>query len=154
MKYIFIISLSLWSSIAFACSCDKVGINENFKFANVVFKGELVNRTEISTKETITGSTEEVDYPRVEFKFKIINSYKGINEEEFITIVTTAGGTDCGNNFSIGEKYIVYAYNVDYKLDLDLEDQKTKEFLTTSLCTRTKKAKLASLPESVILKLL
>jgi len=131
-----------------------VGIKENLAQSDVVFKGRLKEKKLITSREKTTFNTE-IEYKRYEFRFEVVKKYKGLMNKEPITIITTAGGADCGNDFKKGKTYLIYSYKSDTKLlsPLFLEE-KTAEFLTTNLCTRTKGTSPLTFIESFILAIL
>lgn len=153
MRLIFLLILTFSVNTAIACSCDRSSIVENFKGVDIVFKGRVIEVNEIITEEEIAPG-RSVNYKRYAFKFEIITKYKGLNKKEPITIITTGGVTDCGNDFELDKKYIVYAYKQDTMLALSLIDRKTEEFLTTNLCTRTKRTYPWTVFESLVLTLI
>jgi len=101
-----------------ACSCVPLGsesIEEQVKLAytnsTAVFVGEVV---EVIRKPNAYS---------VEVKFEIVKSWK--NEfKDAVSITTGLGGGDCGYEFEVGKKYLVYA-----------DGEKNK--LRTNICTRT-----------------
>ncbi len=154
MRALLLIGLLIITVDNYACSCRRVGIIKNQKESDFVFLGRVTNVNEVVTEETITGTDRKVKYRRVEFTFQVTKTYKGKKLKDFkdkITIVTTGGGADCGNNFDKDKKYIVYSYKEDGKLDMGLYDQKVEPFMTTNLCTRTKRAKPLTFFERLIL---
>ena len=158
MKYIVtILFLTFSLNTAFACSCSKVGIFKGQNTSEYIFTGKVVEIKEIITKEKMTGSDRTVDYKRYEFIFEIKHIHKGKREFAFtdrITIITSGGGADCGNYFELNEKYLVYAYKERNKVGWGLEDQKAeKEFMSTHLCTRTKRIRFFTFLEQFVLEL-
>jgi hypothetical protein len=106
------------ASSVLACSCILPGsesidtqVREAYTNSTAVFVGEVV---------------EEIEKPdafSVEVKFKVVKSWK--NEFKDAVLITTGrGGGDCGYEFEVGKKYLVYA-NGD------------KNNLRTNICTRT-----------------
>ena len=155
MRTILLIGLLIITFDSYSCSCRRVGILKNQKKSDIVFLGRVTNINEVITQDTITGTDRIVKYRRVEFTFQATKTYKGKKLKDFnndITIITTGGGADCGNYFDKDTKYIVYAYKEDSKLDMGLYDQKVEPFMTTNLCTRTKKAKPLTFFERLILR--
>lgn len=137
-----------------ACSCSRVGIIKNQKQSDVVFKGKVINVNELVTIETYPRSEEEFEYRRYEFLFEVKSLYKGrrkFNNTEKLTIITTGGGADCGSWFDLGETYLVYSSKTDRHLRF--WDQEVEEFMSTNLCTRTKKFGFAALLESIVLRI-
>ncbi|MDQ3713249.1 MAG: hypothetical protein M3388_13665 [Acidobacteriota bacterium] len=116
--FLFIFFTVLNASNVLACSCilqDSESIEKQVKKAytnsTAVFVGEVV--------EVI----EKPNAYSVEVKFKVVKSWK--NElKDAASITTGRGGGDCGFEFEVGKKYLVYT-------DGD------KNNLRTNICTRT-----------------
>ena len=68
----------------------------------------------------------EFNYPQRVFTFRVEEPFRGVDAVE-VKVVTGIGGGDCGYNFQIGERYLVYAGR-DAKGDA----------YPTSICTRTR----------------
>ncbi len=138
------ILLFLSSSVIYACSCIKSSIKEGFNRSDLIFTGKVVDINEQIMKDSIpteNGKFYVREYHRIEFKFKVLEFIKGKNEREFITVVTTGGGADCGNYFKLNTEHLVYSYKTDIKLNSFDESNKTEPYFTTSICTRTKTLK-------------
>jgi|GEM_PF-3094846 len=156
MRLLIIIVLIFLTADILACSCGRVGILKAQKGSDLVFVGRVVKVNEVTTKEKITGTETEIEYRRYEFTFKVTSVYKGRKSsfmKDTITIVTTGGGSDCGNWFRESEKYLIYSYKSDKKLGMRIEDQTTDLFITTNVCTRTKMTGLLTFWERLILRL-
>ena len=133
-----------------ACSCGHVGISQNKSESNYVFKGRVVELTETVTMDTITGTNQTVEYRWTVYTFEIRKNYKGLKDKPTIQLVTSQM-TDCGVSFGKDKTYIVYAYNDDRKLHYKLTDQKAEPYITTHLCTRTKRTNVLTFWDSFIL---
>lgn len=154
MRTIILIGLLILSFDSYCCSCRRVGILKDQKQSDLVFKGQVIEINELKSEETVTGTDYKVEYRRFEFTIQVTKIYKGKKSKEIgdeITIITTGGGGDCGYRFDLGVNYLVYAYKTDRKLKMELYDQKVDEFITTHLCTRTKKSKPLTFFEKFIL---
>lgn len=151
MRLLLTIGLILTFSDIFPCSCSRVGIVKNKKEMAYVFKGRVSEVNEIVTYDTITGTSEIIEYRRTIYSFEIQKNYKGLKGQKTIELVTSQM-TDCGVRFDKGKTYIVYAFNYHTKLHDRLADQKIKPYTTTHLCTRTKKANALTFWESFILR--
>lgn len=120
-----------------ACSCDgRIGIVRNKKTTDYVFKGRVKKANEIVTSDSI---------PMTKYTFEILRNYKGLKGKDVVYFVS--GVTSCDVYFEKGNEYIVYAYNYHGKLDY----QKTETYITTHLCTRTKKKTRWTFWESFVL---
>jgi len=116
--FLFAFFTVLSASSVLACSCVPQGsqsietqVKEAYTNSTAVFVGEVV--------EVI----EKPDVYITEVKFKDVKSWK--NEfKDAVVIKTGRGGGDCGYEFEVGKKYLVYA-----------DGDKNK--LRTNICTRT-----------------
>lgn len=119
----FIITLSCASYNVNACTCGGSGTPcESFGSADAVFAGTVVSARENERPKQRDRS--EIDWSPRAFKFSVEQAYLGVAGTE-IEVFTGTGGGDCGYQFRIGQRYLVYAY-------------RDKEKFTTSICTRTK----------------
>ena len=116
LLFAFFIVLS--ASDIFACSCVPQG-NESIE---TQVKEAYTNSTAIFVGEVV----EVIEKPNTfitQVKFKNVKSWK-VEFKDAISITTGRGGGDCGYNFEVGKKYLVYA-----------DGDKNK--LRTNICTRT-----------------
>jgi hypothetical protein len=109
-----------FSKISYACSCElplsKDSIKKQVKVAKkksqAVFAGEVLEITEPSGKNFLL------------VRIRIELNWKGAKGNE-IMIVTGKGNGDCGYSFTVGQRYLVYAY------------QTSNSQLSTNICQRT-----------------
>ena len=80
--------------------------------SQAVFAGEVLEIIEPSGKNFLL------------VKMRIESSWKGAKSNE-IVIVTGKGNGDCGYSFTVGQRYLVYAY------------QTSNSQLSTNICQRT-----------------
>ncbi|HMS38856.1 MAG TPA: hypothetical protein PKE69_01425 [Pyrinomonadaceae bacterium] len=101
----------------FACSCMQTPNPPCRSYGNtpVIFDGIVTEFAPIENNQN--GSQNR------RAKFKIENIYKG-NLKKEVEIFTGDGGSDCGFPFTVGERYLVYAYG-------------DETYLSTSYCSRT-----------------
>ncbi len=115
MKRIIFLSFSvillLFTQIdALACSCVSLGstleqdVKANLKRAKAVFTGEIVE---------ITKNPENNGFIT---KIKVKESWKDYSPKE-ITLI--GDGSSCEYHFTVGKKYLVYAYEWNQKLTTD-----------------------------------
>lgn len=73
------------------------------------------------------------------YELLVQDIYKGKITSDTLTIYTGLGNGDCGIQFEIGEKYIVYGENETYfgQLNNDFNFPKTKNTFWTYSCLRT-----------------
>lgn len=124
-----LVLLGVMSATANACSCGGPGTPcEGYGSATAVFAGAAVsmreNKRPDPAKREANRDQEEIDVLPRTFRFSVEQPYLGIDGAE-IEISTGSGAGDCGYDFKIGQRYLVYAYRY-------------KDQLTTSICTRTK----------------
>lgn len=111
--------LGLTSSPVQACSCFPVGPPcQAYGSASAVFAGTAVSMRRVGPGEG------EAEHRQRLFKFSVDQAYLGVAGTE-IEVHTGSGGGDCGYDFTIGERYLVYANVYNNKL-------------ATGICTRTK----------------
>ena len=111
----------LVSQRAYCCVCEpEVDPRQALQEATAVFVGRVMFKEVIFRK--VGENDQKMSFvPEAQVKFEVEKSWKGGENRELI-VRTSAG--DCGYQFTVGERYLVYAYNQD--------------ILTTSGCTRTK----------------
>jgi hypothetical protein len=125
-----VMCLCIASKTASACSCIGPGSAcEAYGTASAVFVGTVVGLREKERPKDVATARREQDAGLIEwgsrfYKFSIEQPYLGMNAAE-IEILTGSGGGDCGYEFKIGQRYLVYA-------------NRGKTNFTTSICSRTK----------------
>ncbi len=116
--FFFIFLVTLTASEVFACKCElpsaSISIERHVKSAynqySAIFLGD------------VTEVIEEPGIYSLRVKFKISKTWKSeISKEIFLS--TGRGGGDCGYDFKVGKKYLVYAIREDN--------------LSTGICSRT-----------------
>lgn len=123
-----------------ACTCiGESTVKNEIKETDAVFVGTIAESEEIRIYDTLSPNTI---IHRVEMKYTMIveTIYKGRQFSDTAFIFTGSGGGDCGFNFQIGQKYIVYAghlktadrFNGEVYID-------KKSAFQTNICTRTRK---------------
>ena len=113
--------LGLVTPVANACTC--IGPRtpcEAYGTAAAVFVGTAIRS---GKAEPLKDKSEPYGAPIV-VKFAVEQSYLGVEGTE-IEVFTGFGGGDCGYEFKIGERYLVYAYRDHIRL-------------ITGICTRTR----------------
>lgn len=127
-----VIVFSFAGQTAKACSCLSPGTPcESYGRAAAVFVGTVTGvRTseQPKAKDVVERRKQEdageIDWTPIAYRFSVEQAYLGVAGAE-IEIFTGRGGGDCGVTFQTGQRYLVYAY-------------RSKDKLTTSICTRTK----------------
>src|SRR6185295_12203766 len=111
----------IWlNSYAFACSCIGPGKPcQAYGAASAVFVGTVIA---VRTAERATPvNRDNIDWTPRTFKFSVEQSFLGAGGRE-AEVATGMGGGDCGYEFKVGERYLVYAYL-------------WKDRLTTGICS-------------------
>ena len=143
---------------AWACSCGPVGIYRGHKHAAIVFTGTLVAAKASFFNDTLglhQGKYVVKNQRIVRFTFKIQRLYKGTITADTISLSTSAGGADCGNNFTLSKRYLIYSWFTDaLPNDFRKEYRKVTPYLTTHLCSRTKPDRFLNFYEKAVLSLL
>ena len=127
MRYLItLLSLVFWLAViapsAHACTCGGSGPPcESYGAASAVFAGTVIRVSQREVPKTV--DPDDIGYRR-QVKFSADQIYLGVEGTE-IEILTGYGGGDCGYEFKIGARYLVYA---------SLHRGK----LITSTCSRTR----------------
>lgn len=137
IKYILIILIiALIEFETQACSCDKKSTFKNeIRSASVIFVGTVVNSEEIKIFDTL-----DQRY-KIKMKYTLIidNIYKGQCFNDTMYVFTGKEYSDCGFNFQIGKKYIVYGRNLMINIrGIEQIFIDGKPAVYTSICTRTR----------------
>ncbi len=137
-------------SVVRACSCARTKpVSEGLTQADAVFVGEttaveradswwgiaVVTLRSLWAEFRVQGDSyvhaweRSARYGRVA-QFRVLKQFKGAPELS-ASIHTGFGSGDCGYQFSVGTEYLVYAHVKTDTID------PTKQYLTTSICSRT-----------------
>jgi hypothetical protein len=116
--FIFFLFFASNVSEIFACDCAiltdpnlQVLVNEGYTRASAVFSGKVIKIDKKPNNNFI------------KITFKVGKFWKRTLENE-VVVTTTNSDEDCGYNFKVGEKYLVYAYG-------------DKDGLNADICNRT-----------------
>src|SRR5262249_2372653 len=121
-----VLALLSFSETAFACACTRPLLPcEAYWQVEAVFIGTAKDLSWIEFEEKLEGLV--LKRRRPVFSFSVDKAFRGVNGEQ-VAVMTEIGGGDCGYDFKIGERYLIYAYR----------DQRKKEMLSTSVCARTR----------------
>ncbi len=88
---------------------------------------------------------------RVKYTVEFGEVYKGITRKRLVDVFTSLGGGDCGYQFQVGSRYIIYART--QRTMLTVYDGMKKRairvapFLATDVCTRTTEANDAEIEQ-------
>ena len=107
---------------AIACTCDSAPtVDAALAQSDAVFVGTVISG------KLLVGRRGD-PYARV-FTFAVVEAYKGVAESN-IEVQTGIGWGDCGLDFLVGRKYLVYACN-------DTWGGRGQTVLQADICTRT-----------------
>ena len=113
-----VIAIGFGSVEAIACTCDLPPLHQSQR--------QLVTTARKSSRAVFSGVVlriDEADYS-VRVTFKVDAFWKGPLPSEVI-VTTGSGRGDCGYEFAVGDRYLVYAYGSDLTN------------LNTNICQRT-----------------
>ena len=98
-----------------ACSCFETGtVSEELARSAAVFSGEVVDMLD-KNKGNLTQSSGDP----IAVLFEVEESWKGINQTQVI-VYTARDSTSCGYEFSLNNKYLVYAHESNGELKADI----------------------------------
>lgn len=135
-SYLFLFSLLLFSNYSFCCTCiGKNSIKKELKYRDVIVIGKVISQTIYEEKDSLITS---LSLRKSVYQIVVIEKLKGEIKTDTISVFTGFGRGDCGVQFKIGEKYIIFANyeNVHFN-----SGKKVENFLTTNSCTRTQQFK-------------
>jgi len=122
-----------------ACTCiGESKVKDEIKNKDAVFVGTIAESEEIKIYDTLSPN-KTIYRVRMKYTMVVETIYKGRQFSDTAFIFTGSSGGDCGFNFQIGQKYIVYAghlktadrYNGEVYID-------KKSAFNTNICTRTR----------------
>jgi hypothetical protein len=119
--------LSSFPSTVNACSCGIQSVEREMERSDAVFSGMVVNVREARRPGGILGR-EDLFQVSKEVHLQVKDTWKGVKEGHVI-IRTGLWDGDCGIDFKVGTKYMVYATNSTM--------YGAKEALESTICNRT-----------------
>lgn len=112
---------------AFACSCVAPGPPcQAYWKSQVVFAGTPLSVSRIEVERDGHRFMQRL------VRFQLDEAFRGVSGNS-VEVVTGAGGGDCGYNFEVGRKYLVYGYNLE-----------GSSRIGTGICSRTQPLSEAS----------
>jgi hypothetical protein len=121
---ILLIGLFSYPQSVMACTCMYPGPpSSEFAEADAVFIGQVTRIQDEWNSATPPSSQIDLQHYGYRVYFAVISSWKGVSTAT-VEVTTGYGGGDCGYSFSVGEKYVVYAY-------------RKPNGLRASICSRT-----------------
>lgn len=110
---------------AYGCYCGAdASPCQGYGRSAAVFIGTPIAVRTVELKPGTSKESPEYWLPRI-FKFTVEQSFLGVQPGE-LEVGTGMGSSDCGYDFKLGQRYVVYAYRAD-----------KSDRLGTSICTRT-----------------
>src|SRR4030095_256476 len=108
-----VLTLSSISETAFACACTRPPLPcEAYWQVDAVFIGTAKELSWIEFEEKLEDLALKPKQPV--FRFSVDQAFRGVNGAQ-VAVVTGIGGGDCGDDFKIGEQYLIYAYRDQQK---------------------------------------
>lgn len=101
---------------ALACKCAIATVEEGRADASALFEGRVIS---------IEEKSQEGAMPVNQVKLAVVRSWKGLDQEEQVVVITNTQSAACGYTFAKDTSYLVYARESDGHLDV-------------SLCSRTR----------------
>lgn len=108
----------VWSAPAHACKCRPLSVDEAKSEASAIFEGRV---TKLADEPATAGGPP----PGKLVTLALVRTWKGLENEETITLRTSESSASCGFPFALDTSYLVYA-------------QGTPDALSVTTCSRTK----------------
>lgn len=118
---LFVIALALgvaWGAPARACKCRPLSVAEAGSEATTIFEGRV---TKIADEAQVEGGPPAGKLVTL----SLVRTWKGLENEETITLHTSESSASCGYPFELDKSYLLYA-------------QGALDALTVSTCSRTR----------------
>jgi hypothetical protein len=100
---------ALWSAPALACKCRLQTVDEAKQDATAIFEG----RVSAIVDEP---KTEANMFPGKTVTIAIVRTWRGLENQEAVTLRTNESGASCGYGFQVGTSYLIYAVGEHDKL--------------------------------------
>lgn len=127
----------------FSCSCiGEISVRRAVKYSDLVITGQVLSKEIIESRDTLNFGPKRNQYLRVFTKYEalykvlVLNKYKGKIKSDTVTIITGISGGDCGFNFEVGMKYIIYGSDEKSMGNGEAGKLPINTF-STNICTRT-----------------
>ena len=138
------------TSSTFACDCvGESTVEESVKSADIVAVGTVISKSLVTLTDseeiklfhpdTLLYKTFPYSMTIVQYKVVIEQVFKGKKSSDTIIVYTGVGHGDCGYNFVIGDKYIIYGQKETY-IGHDFNKfnfPKGEDIYWTDICKRT-----------------
>lgn len=96
------LALGLWNASAHACKCRPLSVDEGKADAIAIFEGRVTKLADEPPSEG-RGAGKLVT-------LALVRTWKGLENEETITVRTSDSSASCGFGFELEKSYLVYAH--------------------------------------------
>ena len=142
-----IFALSLLN-VARACRCEgETSVKEALRSATVVFKGKILSRELTDSlgqyEAKLVGDPKSplrniLRTSMAIYRIEVEKLYTGKMTSDTVTIITAPTTAGCGYQFVVGDEYIIYGEDSDYRGSAKLTYKSTSNSTYwTHICTRT-----------------
>ena len=100
--------LLLASASAWACKCGFPTVEEDYLSSDVVFSGKVLRIDSVEDERRIKMGEGQNYLQTVEVELELNETWKGTDETK-VTVLTALHEPSCGYDFSVGERYVVFA---------------------------------------------
>jgi hypothetical protein len=139
----FSILLNFSPNTSYACSCVAPGpVERELKESDAVFSGKVVNIVDENKSKLIKSSADPIAVT-----FEVEESWKGKIQKQ-VTVYTAYSSASCGFDFTLNQKYLVYAYEHDGTLKVFLCSRTAQLLSATDDITELRKIEKSSKPLS------
>jgi len=119
----------------YCCTCVQTGkfdLANEIKGTDVILIGKVIDSTLFTVNSDDSLLPQRMQVTLVKYRIAELETYKGRISNDTIEVVTGLGtGGDCGYNFEIGARYIVFA---NYRVPYNTFGKKVRPFLSTDTC--------------------
>jgi len=147
---IFLIILGFFTVKSYGCKCGgEESVEEGINRLSSVVVGTIISKELITIQDSSTTNSFRKDNRASDkhvyfisfykFDLAIQKVFKGEYRKDTIHIYTGKGHGDCGFNFIVGNKYIIYGSMESYfsTINPSLNYPKGTDILWTNICSRT-----------------
>ncbi|MEP3836398.1 MAG: hypothetical protein ABJM36_02070 [Algibacter sp.] len=123
IKQVITLFLLTFTLVSYACSCKNyIGMADHISNSEIILSGTVTSAQNCQLETEDNKNIKNVQ----SYRFTILNAFKGINGKS-IDIITGRGFGDCGDHFTIGKEYLIFAYDNGYT-------KKNDGLYETSIC--------------------
>lgn len=147
-----ILSISLSTSM-FACSCIRErSVKEEIKYSDAVVVGTIVSMQVLTipdpdSDENLPSLSKYYETSIARYELIVSEIYKGSLKTDTLIIYTGMGNGDCGIEFEIGKKYIVYG-TLESSFGVEnAQMPKSENAVWAHICSRTMRCRVKEINE-------